>query len=221
MMSCHTQSDLQHMSTKFSNAAKNYGLQISITKTEVMYQPAPAKPYVEPTISIDNLQLPITNQFKYLGSVLSNDAHMDEDIKARISKASSVCGRLQERVRKPHGIKLNTKIKVYRATVLITLLYGAETWTCYRRHVKMLDSFHIRHLRYLMGIKWQDKITNNDVLQRARMDGIEAMLMRAQLRWVGHVQRRVTIECRNKFSIQSCPQAPEIYVGKGNATRTP
>ena len=49
---------------------------------------------------------------------------------------------------------LNTKIKVYRATVLTTLLYGAETWTCYRRHVKMLDAFHMRHLRYLMGIKW-------------------------------------------------------------------
>ena len=40
-----------------------------------------------------------------------------------------------------------------------------------------------------MGIKWQDKITNNEVLQRAEMDGMEAMLMRAQLRWVGHVQR--------------------------------
>ena len=45
MMSCHTQPDLQHMTTKFSNAAKNYGLQIIITKTEVMYQPAPGKPY--------------------------------------------------------------------------------------------------------------------------------------------------------------------------------
>ena len=56
-------------------------------------------------------------------------------------------------------------------------------------HVKMLDSFHMRHLRYLMGIKWQDKITNNEVLQRAKMDGMDAMLMRAQLRWVGHVQR--------------------------------
>ena len=153
------------MTTKFSNAAKNYELQISIAKTEVMYQPAPGKPYVEPTITIDNLQLPITKQFKYLGSVLSNEDQMDEDIKARISMASSAYGRLQERVWKPHGIKLTSKIKVYRATVLTTMLCGAETWTCYRRHVKMLNSFHMRHLRYLMGIKWQDKITNNEVLQ--------------------------------------------------------
>ena len=73
-----------------------------------------------------------TKQFKYLGSVLSNDAQMDEDIKARISKACSAYGRQQERVLKSHGIKLSTKIKVYilymcRATVLTTLLYGAET----------------------------------------------------------------------------------------------
>jgi hypothetical protein len=97
--------------SKFSNA-KRYGMQISITKTEVMYQPAPGKPYVEPSITINNVQLPITKQFKYLGSVLSNDAQMDADIKTRISKASSAYGRLQERVWKPHGIKLNTKIKV-------------------------------------------------------------------------------------------------------------
>ncbi len=77
MMSCHTQPDLQHMTTKFSNATKNYRFQIRITKTEVMFQPAPGKPYVEPTITIDNLQLPITKQFKYLDSILSNDAQMD------------------------------------------------------------------------------------------------------------------------------------------------
>jgi hypothetical protein len=111
---------------------------------------------------------------------------MEGYIKARISKASSADGRLEERVWKPHSIKLNRKIKVYKATVLTTLLYIAETWTFVRRHVKMLDAFHMRHLRYLG--KLQDKITNNEVLQRAKMDGIKAMLMRAQLRWVGHVQ---------------------------------
>ena len=102
-------------------------MQVIVIKAEVIYQPAPGKLYVEPTIVIDDLQLHITKQFKYLGSVLSNDAQMDADIKTRISKASSAYGRLQERVWKPHGIKLNTKIKVYTATVLTTLLYGADT----------------------------------------------------------------------------------------------
>jgi hypothetical protein len=127
MLTCHSEPDLQCMMTKFTNSAKNYGLQISITKTEVMYQSAPGNPYVEPIITIDNLRLSITKQFKYLGSVLSNYAQMDEDIKARISRARGAYGRLQERVLKPHCIRLHTKFQVYRATVFTTLLYGAET----------------------------------------------------------------------------------------------
>ena len=116
-------------------------------------------------------------RYEYNSCTISNDAQMDEDIKARISKVSSAYGRLQEKNWKPHGIKLSTKVKVYRATVLTTLLYRTETWTCYRRYVKMLEAFHMRHLRYLMGMKLQDKITNNEVLLRAKMDGMEAMLI--------------------------------------------
>ena len=36
-------------------------------------------------------------------------------------------------------------------------------------------------LKYLVGIKWQDKIINNEVLQRVKMEDMEAMLIRAQL----------------------------------------
>ena len=189
MMVAHTEHDLQKMVTRFSNASKNYGLQISITKTEVMFQPAPGKIHTEPEIIVDGAKLTNVKRFTYLGSVLTSDAQMDDDIKARISKASSAFGRLQERVWKPHGIRLQTKIKVYKAAILTTLLYGAESWTCYKRHVKMLDAFHMRHLRCIMGIRWQDKITNNEVLQRAQIDGIEAILMKIQLRWAGHLQR--------------------------------
>ena len=75
---------------------------ISVTKIEVMYhQPAPGTPYMEPSITIENLRLPVSKQFKYL-SVLSNDAQIDEDIQDRISKASNAYGRLKERVWKPH-----------------------------------------------------------------------------------------------------------------------
>ena len=40
-----------------------------------------------------------------------------------------------------------------------------------------------------MGIKWQDRITNVEDLGRANTVGMEALLMKAQLRWMGHVVR--------------------------------
>ena len=81
------------------------------------------------------------------------------------------------------------KIAVYRAVVLSSLLYGCETWTCYRRHFKKLDQFHLRCLRKLLGIQWEDRVTNQEVLRRAALPGIEALIMQAQLRWSGHVMR--------------------------------
>ena len=56
--------------------------------------------------------------------------------------------------------------------ILSTLLYGAETLTVYRWHVKKLHAFMMRHLRSIMKIGWQDKVTNIKVLKRAGLPSI-------------------------------------------------
>ena len=48
--------------------------------------------------------------------------------------------------------------------VLTSLLYGCESWTLYCRHIKLLEQFHMRSLRSILGIRWQDRITNLEVL---------------------------------------------------------
>ncbi|XP_072047132.1 uncharacterized protein [Amphiura filiformis] len=40
-----------------------------------------------------------------------------------------------------------------------------------------------------MGITWQDRVPNGEVLQRAKMESVEAILVKSQLRWAGHVVR--------------------------------
>ena len=40
-----------------------------------------------------------------------------------------------------------------------------------------------------MDIRWQDEVTNLQVLDRANAVSIEALLLKAQLRWTGHVIR--------------------------------
>ena len=77
--------------------------------------------------------------------------------------------------------------KHHSAIVLPTLLYGAETWTSYRRHQKSLEAFHQRSLRRVLRIHWSARRANVSVLEQAEMKGIEAMLMKLQLHWAGHV----------------------------------
>ena len=73
----------------------------------------------------------------------------------------------------PVVLALSTKLKVYRAVVLSSLLFGCETWTVYKRHLKQLEKFHMRSL--------QDRITNLEVLDRAEITSIEALILKAQL----------------------------------------
>jgi hypothetical protein len=109
--------------------------------------------------------LKVVDKFCYLGSVLSSTAIIDDDVSARLAKASAAYGRLSKRLWSDHGIRLATKIPVYRAVVLTTLLYGCESWMLYRHHIAKLDQFHLRCLRKIAHIRWQDMIPNTTVLE--------------------------------------------------------
>ena len=69
---------------------------------------------------------------------------------------------------------VHTKVQVYNACVLSTLLYGSEYWTLHSHEERRLKSFHLRCLCRLLGITWRDKITNVAVLERAGTQSVTA-----------------------------------------------
>ena len=71
--------------------------------------------------------LKVVKKFCYLGSALPSDASIDDDIGNRLGKSGAAFGRLTKRLWDNHGIRLSTKIAVYRAVVLTTSLYGCES----------------------------------------------------------------------------------------------
>ena len=185
----NTEAKMQRAMDQVSQSCDNYDLTISTKKTEVVHQPAPGKPYNEPTITVNGQKLKVVDKFTYLGSTLSRAVHIDDEITARIAKASVAFGRLRANVWERNGIKLDPKLKGYKAVVLPTLLYACETWTVYQRHAKRLNHFHLSCLRKLLKIKWQDKIPDTEVLRKAGMQSMHTVLKLAQLRWTGHVIR--------------------------------
>lgn len=184
----HRAEDIQKITDAFSSASKKFGLKINVKKTEVLYQPC-SQAIPEAPIKVDHADLASVRDFTYLGSTISKDATLDTELQKRMSKASSAYGRLRERLWNNHHVPIRTKCKVYRAIVIATLLYGAETWTLYRRQIKKLHVFMMRQLRKIMNVKWWDKITNVDVLRRAGLPSMDDLVIRKNLRWTGHVLR--------------------------------
>eukprot|EP00106_Octopus_bimaculoides_P000104 XP_014767546.1 PREDICTED: RNA-directed DNA polymerase from mobile element jockey-like [Octopus bimaculoides] len=176
-----TESNMQHSVDLFSGACNNFGFTINTKKTEVMYQPAPTEPYVEPNITINGQRLNAVDKFTYLGSTLSRNVVVDDEINARLAKASAAFSRLCKTVWNRKGITIMTKIKVYRAVVLTTLLCSCESWTVYQRHTWKLNHFYTIRLRKLLGIKWQDRIPDSEVLIRANLPSIHTVLMQSQI----------------------------------------
>ena len=138
---------------------------------------------------VDGNKLNSVLEFIYLGSTISSGGCIDVEIQRRMAKASASFGRLRQRLWNNHHVSMRVKGKIYRAIVLSTLLYGAEAWTVYRRQVKKLHAFMMRHLRSIMRITWMDKVTNKDILERTGLPSMEDLLIRKNLRWTGHLMR--------------------------------
>ncbi|XP_060767191.1 complement C3-like [Neoarius graeffei] len=179
---------LQAILGAFTHAYESLGLSVNV-KMEVLYQPAPGQPSKPSFLSISGSMLKNVQSFSYLGSVLSTKADIDAEITHHLRAASYAFGRLRERVFEERELKKDTKCLVYKAVVLPSRLYSSESWTTYRRHLNCLEKYHQRCLRRILGVTWQDRRTNNSILDEAHCTSIEALIMKNQLHWTGHVVR--------------------------------
>nr|VZI35761.1 unnamed protein product [Spirometra erinaceieuropaei] len=191
-LNTNSEEEMQWSMDLFSTACENFGLVINTQKTVVMHQPPPnsaTAPNVPLQISVNGTQLQVVVNFPYLGSTPSRNTKIDDEVANRISKASQAFGRLQSTVWNRQGLQLSTKLKMYKAVILPTLLYGAETWTVYTRQARRLNHFHLSCLRRILRLNWQDRIPDTEVLERTVILSIYAVLKQMQLRWSGHLVR--------------------------------
>ena len=186
----NTREELQQLASSFATAAHQFGLSINAKKSFVFHQPSSTLDVDLPTpLLVDGNPVSCCSDFCYLGSNVSTNLSFDHELKSRVSKAAAAFGRLERRVWQDHQLRMGTKIMVYKAMVLSTLLYGSETWALYRHNIRYLERFHLSCLRRILGVRWSDMIPNTEILRRAGVQGIEAMVMLHQLRWAGHVCR--------------------------------
>ena len=182
-VTAHTQQGLQALMDRFSQACKDFGVTISLKKTNVLGQDTMELL----AITIDDYEHDVVEQFTYLGSIITNNPSLETEIDKRIGKAATTLARLTSRVWTNTKLTVKTKMVVYKACVVSTLMYDSETWTTYARQVKRLISFHLRSIRRILGIPWQDRVSNTEVLSPVNLQSMFTLLRQRRLRWLRHV----------------------------------
>ena len=133
----HGAESMQRLGDRFSSAANQFSLKVNIKKTWCLFQPVKNINIAQTPVDIlvYDEALVQTKNFVYLESTITDNARLDSEL--TLGKASAAYGKLRERL----WDNLRVKCKVYKAIVLSTLLYGAETWTVYRTQVEKLNAY--------------------------------------------------------------------------------
>ena len=92
--------------------------------------------------------------------------------------SSARCGR----------VSLKTKLRIYNAVVIPTLLYGSGTWAITQTEEKKQDVFDNRCLRRIAGVMWFHHVRNTEESKNWPSPA-SPLLKNRRLRWFGHVCR--------------------------------
>jgi sorting nexin-29 len=107
-------------------ASKETGLEVNAEKSKHMVMSRNQNAGHNHTIKTDNKSFERVQEFKYLGTTLTNRNSIYEQIKSRV-KSSNACYHSVQNLLSSRLLSKNTKIRIYRTVVLPVVLYGCET----------------------------------------------------------------------------------------------
>jgi len=141
-------------------------------------------------MKIDNSTFESVEEFKYLGTAVTKQNSIQEEIKSRLKSGNDFYHSVQN-ILSSSLLSKNLKIKINRTVILPSVLYGCETWSLTLREERRLRVFENRALR-ILGPK-RDEVTgewrklHNEELNDLYCSPNIVQVIKSRIRWVGHV----------------------------------
>jgi hypothetical protein len=92
------------------------------------------------------------SQFKYLGTTVTNQNLIQEEIKRRLN-SDNACYHSVQNLLSSRLLSKNVIIRIYKTIILPIVVYGCETWSLTLREEHRLRGFENRVLRRIFGLK--------------------------------------------------------------------
>jgi hypothetical protein len=108
-------------------ATKELRLEVNADKTKYMVMSRDQNAGRNHNIKIDNGSFERVEEFKYLGTTLTNQNSIQEEVKRRM-KSGNACYYSVQNILSSRLLFKKLKIRIYRTIILPVVLYGCETW---------------------------------------------------------------------------------------------
>ena len=171
-----------------SEESEPLGLRVSWIKTKIQAFGDILDAAVE-SLSVAGENVDVVETFTYLGSVVHRSTSCEAEVNRRLGLAMGAMNSLDRGVWRSRYLSRRTKVRVFRSLVMSVLLYSCEAWTLTDGLRRRLDSFATTSLRRIFGFRWQDHVSNQEVLDMAGMGRVTCLIRERQLRFYGHVVR--------------------------------
>lgn len=167
------------------------GLTINWDKTKYLRMTR-ARQGRAPDIEIHGNRVEAVGKFKYLGSVLTSDNNVSEEIRERIA-AGGRCYFAFKKLLGSNSLHKEAKLKIYKTVIRPVVVYGGEAWTLTKQDTDRLRVFERQILRRICGPEirqgeWRRR-RNKDLLDFLQGEDIVKYIKAQRLRWLGHLER--------------------------------
>ena len=172
-----------------------FGLTVLEAKTEIMCLRAKGMPEPTATSSVEAAGHVYnqTNEFVYLGGNVNHNTGLSVEVDQRIRNAWCSFRRHTLELYDRPSAPLELKIRMLRAEVLETMLYGCVTWSPRACHYDTLRRAHQRISIRCIGWRKHNRadhpISYLDTLIKTGSESIEATLRRKRILFAGFVAR--------------------------------